>query len=305
MLGSDGDLVALIRAGEVEALAELARRYRPPLYAAAMALLRDREAAADAVQETFLVALTRLDAVRDPQAVGGWLRSVLRNCCLMQLRHARHNVPIDSEAAAATPGPEQVLDCNALRDEVWTGLEALAEEERVTLVLRQFTRCNSYEAIAAVTAVPVGTVRSRLNRARRRLLHALTVGTGPHRDQSRLEESRQRDWDSFYRDLHGAPLPRTYRDLYHVDVTVRDPGAAWHGVTEWSAEERDAVTLGVRATIAGLAACRDLTILEIDFANPPSAPGHCPPTSTFIHHLRDGRSSKVDIYYHPSGTGEG
>ena len=285
--------------GEVEALAELARRYRPSLYAAAMALLRDRDAAADAVQETFLVALTRLGDLRDPQAVGGWLRSVLRNSCLMQLRQAHPDVPFDDPAVpAATPGPEQVLDGNALRDEVWTGLEALAEEERVTLVLRHFTRCSSYEAIAAVTAVPVGTVRSRLNRARRRLLHALTAGTGPHRDQRRLEESRQRDWDSFYHALHSAPHPRTYRDLYHRDVMVRDPGAAWHGLTDWSAEEREAIALGVRARIAGLAACADLTVLEIDFVNPPSAPGHCPATSTFVHHLRGDRSATVDIYYH-------
>jgi hypothetical protein len=60
----------------------------------------------------------------------------------------------------------------------------------------------------------------------------------------------------------------------------------------------EATALGVRARIAGLAACGDLTILEIDFVNPPSAPGHCPATSTFVHHLRGDRSATVDIYYH-------
>jgi hypothetical protein len=54
----------------------------------------------------------------------------------------------------------------------------------------------------------------------------------------------------------------------------------------------------VRAEIVGLAASRDLTVLEIDFTNPPWAPDHCPASSTFVHRLDHGRSARVDIYYH-------
>jgi hypothetical protein len=68
---------------------------RVPLYAAALAILGDRHAAMDAVQETFVVVLTRLESLRDPGAVGGWLQAVLRNCCLLQLRPGRHEVPSD------------------------------------------------------------------------------------------------------------------------------------------------------------------------------------------------------------------
>ena len=45
---------------------------------------------------------------------------------------------------------------------------------------------------------------------------------------------------------------------------------------------------------------RNLTILEIDFRNPPWAAAHCPPSSAFVHHLHGGRSASVDICYHPS-----
>jgi len=55
--------------------------------------------------------------------------------------------------------------------------------------------------------------------------------------------------------------------------------------------------LGVRAQIVGIWAGSDLTILEIDFTNPAWAAGHCPPRSTFVHRLADGRSKRLDIHY--------
>jgi hypothetical protein len=79
----------------------------------------------------------------------------------------------------------------------------------------------------------------------------------------------------------------------------------WHGLADWSAEERAAISIGVRASLAGLTATRDITVLEIDFHNPPSAEQHCPPSTTFVHHLDQGRFAKLDIYYHqPRPAGE-
>lgn len=299
---SDAELVVLAREGEAGAFGMLVERHRAALYAAALAVLGDRDAAMDAVQEAFMVALTHLNSIRDPAAVGRWLRMVARNCALMQIRRVRHEIVGGNlEAWARTPGPEQVLEEHALRDWVWAAIEALAEEERITLVLRHFTRCRTYEAIAAITGVPVGTVRSRLSRARRRLAADLAARAGGRqRDQGDLEESRGHEWKSFYNRLHDAPEPRTYRDLYRSDVVVQDVNGTWRGLDSWSAEERQAIDIGVRADITGLAAGRDLTILEIDFRNPPWAAAHCPPSSTFVHRLDRGRSASVDIYYHAS-----
>jgi RNA polymerase sigma-70 factor (ECF subfamily) len=81
---------------------------------------------------------------------------------------------------------------------------------------------------------------------------------------------------------------------------VRDDAAWWRGIHAWSAEEREAINLGVCATITGLVAGPDLTVLEIDFQNPPSAPGHCPPSTTFVHHLHQGQTARLDIAYHVS-----
>ena len=295
---SDAELATLARAGEVEALAALLERYRPSLYAAAIRLLRNRDDALDAVQETCVVALARLGVLRDPEAAGGWLHAVLRNTCLMRRRRNRESPVEQVVVPELSPGPEEVLDEHALRDWVWAALGTLTPDDRLTVMLRHFSRCHSYQAIAAVTGVPVGTVRSRLNRARSRLGTALLqTAEGTTLSQASLEAARHAQWEHFYAELHQAPVPRSYRDTYATDVEVRDTAGRWSGISAWSAHEREAIVLGVRAQIVGIWASSDLTILEIDFTNPDRAPDHCPPRSTFVHHLGGGRSKRLDIHY--------
>ncbi|HEY7200085.1 MAG TPA: sigma-70 family RNA polymerase sigma factor [Candidatus Dormibacteraeota bacterium] len=296
---SDAELSRLARSGDVAALAGLLERHRPSLYASAVAVLRDREEALDAVQETFVVALVRIGSLRDPEALGGWLHTVLRNTCLMRMRRGRRQASIEElELASAAPGPEEALDRHAARDWVWAALDALTPDDRLTVILRYFTRCSSYQSIAAVTAVPVGTVRSRLNRARSRLASALANAASRNGlGQAHLEARRLGAWERFYTELHEAPVPGTYRDLYSPEIEVADATGLWRGVAEWSAHEREAIALGVRARIVGLLANRDFTVLEIDFTNPAGAPDHCPPRSTFVHRLADGRSRRLDIHY--------
>ena len=300
LVPTDPQLALRAREGDIDTLAELLERYRPSLYASAIGILRDRTEAMDAVQETFLVALGRLHTVRAAESVGGWLHTVLRNACLMRLRRKQHEILSAAvDASAAAPDPEQVLEQHAMRDWIWTAIEPLGPEDRLTVIMRYFTRCCSYRAIADVTAVPVGTVRSRLNRARAQLNDALLqTAEAAQLSRTDLEAARRSEWEGFYRTLHEVPEPRTYRDLYSHELDVTDGFGRWHGLDEWSAEEREAITLGVRATIVGLLACRDLTILEVDFANPPSAAGHCPARSTFVHRVSTGRSRSLNIHYH-------
>ena len=292
------ELAALARAGDAQALAALLERCRPWLYATAIGLLGNRSDALDALQDTYLTALLRLGELRDAAAASAWLHAVLRNTCLMQLRR-RRELPFDwVEPAGEAPDPEEMLEANSMREWVWQALEALPLEERIAVMLRYFTRCVSYDAIARVTGVPVGTVRSRLNRARTRLADALrqTI-TGTALSHADLEANERDRWEGFYRFLQERPVPRTYRDLFVPAVDVGDRNGRWVGVDTWSAHEREAIALGVRAQIVGLLAAAEVTILEIDFTNPPAAPDHCPPQATFVHRLDRGRSRHLRIHY--------
>jgi RNA polymerase sigma factor (sigma-70 family) len=296
---SDAVLASLACGGDVEALAGLLERHRASLHAAAVALLRNRDDALEAVQETSLIALARLPSLRDPAAVSGWLHTVLRNICLMRLRRRGRETATESiDMPAVAPRPDDIVEQHALRDWVWAALDELTADDRVTVMLRHFTRCTSYQAIAALTGVPVGTVRSRLHRARSQLAGALRrTMAGSPLGHAELERTRRAEWEHFYVDLHNAPMPCTYRHAFATDVEVTDTVGRWRGIEDWSAHEREAIVLGVRARIVGLVASRDVTILEIDFANPDWASDHCPPRSTFVHHLEGGRSRRVDIHY--------
>ena len=295
---TDAELGVSACAGDVQALATLLERCRPSLYGLAVGLLGDRSDALDAVQDTSLVALVRLQELHDPKAARAWLHSVARNHCLMRLRR-RREVPLEPDGlGGAFPGPDEALDRLIARDWVWQALEALPRDEREAVLLRYFTRCDSYAAIARLTAVPVGTVRSRLNRARTRLADALTANAAdPTATHAGLEATRRDEWHAFYGALHEQPLPRTYRELFAPDIDVRDTTGHWVGIRQWSAHERTAITVGVRATIVTLLASRDLTVLEIDFTNPVQQPHHCPRHATFVHRLDDGRSRHLRIHY--------
>ena len=182
----------------------------------------------------------------------------------------------------------------------------MSEEDRLTLLLRHFSRCTSYQSIAAVTGVPVGTVRSRLHRGHQRMAAAIQqMEEKVANDQHRLESERRADWENFYDLVLHRPEPATYQPLFTSQVHISECGATWSGIDNWVAAERPAIELGVRASVVGVTASADLTVLEIDFANPSEAPDHCPPHTTFVHRLDRGRTKHLAIHHlqrKPSAT---
>lgn len=138
-------------------------------------ILRREDLANDAVQDSF-VSLWRSGVV--PSEPRGWLvRAVTyRSLCALRAEHRRH--AHESKGAAQGSGrcplddPQQALRCRELREALHDGLAALPAEQREAFLLR-FERGLEYEEIASVLSIPVGTVRSRLARARTALREAL------------------------------------------------------------------------------------------------------------------------------------
>lgn len=149
-------------------------------YTLARYLLRDEHDAQDAVQDAALRALRYFETYREGDA-RAWLLAIVRNCCLTWHRRQRiqrasvplaHADPTDLAAARET-------DARAIARSERAALEramaALPVEFREVIVLREIQEL-SYKEISDVVGVPIGTVMSRLSRARKRLAAALGVG---------------------------------------------------------------------------------------------------------------------------------
>ena len=138
-------------------------------------LLRDDHDAEDVVQEAMMKALRFIGDCRSGSA-RGWLLAIVRNTALtfLQRHRPRELEPLGPDAVAA-PGyaPDQALLAAEHRQQLRSALDRLPYELREALVLRELDGL-SYKAIAELAQVPIGTVMSRLSRARARLDGALT-----------------------------------------------------------------------------------------------------------------------------------
>ena len=150
--------------------------YLDAAYNLARHLLRDGHEAEDAVQESFVRAIRHFGGFRGVDG-RAWLLTIVRNACFTQLRRRRgdEKVEFDDEMHTApndASGPEAELSRTIAAESVREGLNRLSAEFREVVVLRELEGL-SYKEIAQIAGVPIGTVMSRLARARRQLMLAL------------------------------------------------------------------------------------------------------------------------------------
>jgi RNA polymerase sigma-70 factor (ECF subfamily) len=168
-------------AGEGAAAARLRAMLLPHLDAAygyARYLTRDDSAAEDVVQEAFLRGLRAIDQCRgNPKA---WLLAIVRNCFLDWARaNGRHDLSVVPEGVDPDT-PETLFERAAAISDVRRVIECLPEPFRGAIVLRELEEL-SYREIAEVTGVPIGTVMSRLARARQ-MLAAMLADDAPAKE---------------------------------------------------------------------------------------------------------------------------
>jgi RNA polymerase sigma factor (sigma-70 family) len=155
MAAGDIELTRAAQAGDVTALGLLLEEHRAGMRAVALGVLGSGPDVDDVVQDAAVVALVRIADLRDPGAVGQWLRMIVRNRCRMLLRDTVPVRPLDAlHPADLDPGPEELLDRHAMQDWVWEAVEELPDTLRLPLVLRHFTEgVTAYDRIAQCHAV--------------------------------------------------------------------------------------------------------------------------------------------------------
>ena len=161
--------VAAARAGDTEAWDALFRRYQLPLYVYVFELLHNEQTALDVVQETFINATRYLASLRDDAKFGSWLFSIAHQKCQQHWRRPQRTAPLDDDFAETAGDellPAEVLIQAEQQEEFMKVLNELSEVHRSVLLLH-FLEEFSLEEIARVTAVSIGTVKSRLHYAKK------------------------------------------------------------------------------------------------------------------------------------------
>jgi RNA polymerase sigma-70 factor (ECF subfamily) len=178
---SEADLLAKARGGNLFAFEEIVKRYQRRVYATAVRIVRRHELADEVAQEAFLRAWQALDRFDLARPFGPWICRIAANLAVNHVRSpAAREQPLpepEPEPAAAAPTPlERVLEGEA-RAVLDRALEQLPAEQRAVFVLRVFEDL-SYREIAETLDIHLGTVMSRLSRARERLRDALAPYLG-------------------------------------------------------------------------------------------------------------------------------
>ena len=179
----ESQLIQAARRGDVHAFNDLVLSYQDMAFTVAYRILGHPDAAADAAQEAFIAAFQKLHQLRGQQ-FKSWLMRIVTNACYDELRRQRRRpatslddlyetqIANDSSLHSHEESPEQYAQRAELQAAIQECLNALPDDQRVVTVLSDVEEY-AYHEIAAITGWPVGTVKSRLSRARSRLRDCL------------------------------------------------------------------------------------------------------------------------------------
>lgn len=174
---ADGQLVARVQQGDKRAFEVLVLKYRHRIFSLVSRFVRDPDDVQDVVQEAFIKAYRAIAGFRGESAFYTWLYRIAANTAKNHLVSRARRPPgadLDVEdaenldtawALRDVEDPESLLMTEQLREAVESAIRRLPEDLRTALMLREFEGL-SYEEIAEVMGCPVGTVRSRIFRAR-------------------------------------------------------------------------------------------------------------------------------------------
>jgi RNA polymerase sigma-70 factor (ECF subfamily) len=177
---TDQELIQQTLNGQTDAYGELVLRYQDRLFNSLLRVVKTREDASDAAQDAFLQAYQKLDSFRGDSQFFSWLFRIAMNAGLSKLRRkSSKDISLTAKQEQghdvtdnAAPDPSHRMDQTEQQNKVLAALNSLGDEYRVVLTLKEMEGLK-YDEIAEIVGCPIGTVRSRIHRARAELKEKL------------------------------------------------------------------------------------------------------------------------------------
>jgi RNA polymerase sigma-70 factor (ECF subfamily) len=174
----ENDLIERFKQGDPSAFEAILLKHQDRIYNLCLYMLRDSGNARDAAQDVFLKVYRGLKDFRPDASLHTWIYRITMNTCFDYRKKSRREMSrseaLSEDLPSGEPSPYQVYESGKIAESIQSALQKLPEKLKAIIVLREIEEL-SYEEIAGVLHLSVGTVKSRLSRARERLRYLLKM----------------------------------------------------------------------------------------------------------------------------------
>jgi RNA polymerase sigma-70 factor (ECF subfamily) len=178
-------LIQKCKNGDIHSFELLIESYQSKVFNIAYRMLGNAEDASDVAQEVFLKIFKSISTFKEEASLSTWIYRIATNVCLDEIRkRKKENIismnstiqledgELNIQMETTDPRPDEILEEKELRDEVKDAIGCLKDEHKIVIILRDINGF-SYEDISNILNCPLGTIKSRINRARNSLKNIL------------------------------------------------------------------------------------------------------------------------------------
>lgn len=297
------EFVKAARAGDTSAWNSLFRQHYPWMYATALHICGNSPAAKDVVQETFVNAYLKLHQLKDINAFAGWLKTSLIHYCYRNkhrdLLHTCQDFSSISSPSLLDDEINKKLDKYEQQTKLYDTLRRLPNILQSVLLLRYFSDFNSYEQIAAILCIPVGTVRSRLNQAKEKMMK--------HWQQSNADDDSAFKQVQEWNDLYTACFANVYTSIHyrekligHLDKNLHlvfTSGKTVFGRKMVEQQIEEDLLYGNRFAGLQVMSSGNISIVEVHNINAAEFPNRCPDSTVFVLHRAGNKTTRLHLHH--------
>ena len=287
--------------GDQSSWSVLYRQLYPGMYALALRLCENTGLAADAVQDAFVKCYLHLFQLKDPNKFGGWLKQILIYTCYRSLSIHRkqvllNNLFLHNENLWEDELSDRLHE-SAVRTKLYAGLAALPEVLRSTILLRFFSAFQTYETIGSILHIPVGTVKSRLNDAKKKLAEYWHQ----HHEVNSLTLHESEEWNSFYYSMYGGIhndecCKNKFIGHLRKESVVFSGGKEHAGYKLFEELVQSDLKAGSWLQPVNVSTSGNISIVDSVHFNSLEHPHHCPESSVLVICRRQGKASELYLY---------
>lgn len=299
--GFINSVVRSAQSGDEAAWSILYQLFYPKVYSTALRICGAMPETKDIVQDSFINAYLKLSQLKDTGYFESWIKKITERNCYRFLLRNRSKKQLYSLKFLHEDQLKQDIEFEFEKvsslQKLYAVLAELSENLRVVVLLRYFTGFNSYHDIASVLRIPLGTVRSRLNEARQKLVEKWSLPVNPI-----CNANENQEWNHFYfetfSNLHFNDSDKN-RLFTHLGTTAKlfFPGGVCNiGYKAFENLVIDDKKHGSWLKPVQVMTCGNVSVIEVKHFNSPENPDHCPAKSVAVLHRQNKKVEKLNLH---------